>query len=117
LICDWCERDHTGFKPSNEAYNTKALLEVAAMEGYCHITIGKDNRICHCGRLLELLIIDIPGPAHPATPILCHKRPGCIGPWAHNKELMEYYGLKPLSLPCSDPFCNEVWKEITVAKY
>ncbi len=36
-----------------------------------------------------------------------HPGPGCVGVWAHNKEVM---GEHVLPLPCHDPVCNEAWR-------
>jgi hypothetical protein len=56
-----------------------------------------------------LVILEIPGPAHPATPVVGHPGNGCVGPWAHNAHLMQTIGLVELPLPCHDQYCNEHW--------
>jgi hypothetical protein len=108
MICDWCERDHTGFVATTMEEFIKALLDLAAKDGYSHVYIGK-QQICKCGQPCETKVVDIPGPAHPAVPITFHSKPGCPGAWVHNKEFMQEYGLVPVPLPCSDPMCNIVW--------
>ena len=110
-ICDWCQQDHIGFRPNSSS--CKQLYKAIQETGLIHVFISNSTGPCPiCGVDTETRILPIPGPAHPATPIHGHAGVGCMGPWTHNKELMEHNGLTTKPLPCDDPHCNEVWKEL-----
>ena len=108
--CDFCGQNHGNFRGPDKS--NAMLIDAIKKAGLIHAFIGTDiSKPCHCGAPVGLWILPVVGPAHPATPVIGHKGQGCIGPWLHNKALMESEDLAPLPLPCDDPYCNELWKK------
>lgn len=114
MKCSWCGQEHGNFwGPTRYLAETSrniGLIKTLKKHNLIHAYIGSTPKTCYCGIDTQVFILPIPGPAHPATPVIAHKGTGCIATWLHSEELMKSEGLEPKPLPCDDKFCNLIWE-------